>query len=89
VTVKSKYSSLWTTLLVELNPAGNWDLAVGNSVALEPGVEKVKVSAAGLMQLRTNVRLYWHFAIRTPNMGSENGWIEINNMRLSAMYISN
>ena len=89
VTVKSKYSSLWTTLLVELNPAGNWDLAVGNSVALEPGVEKVKVSAAGLMQLRTNVRLYWHFAIRTPNMGSENGWIEIDNMRLSAMYISN
>lgn len=88
-TVASHYSSLWTTLLVELNPAGNWDLAVGNSVALEPGVKGVKVSAAGLMQLRTNVRLYWHFAIRTPNMGSENGWLEINNMRLSAMYISN
>lgn len=88
-TVASRYSSLWTTLLVELNPAGNWDLAVGNSVALEPGVRGVKVSAAGLMQLRTNVRLYWHFAIRTPNMGSENGWLEINNMRLSAMYISN
>lgn len=89
VTVASHYSSLWTTLLVELNPAGNWDLAVGNSVALEPGVRGVKVSAAGLMQLRTNVRLYWHFAIRTPNMGSENGWLELNNMRLSAMYISN
>nr|DAU69768.1 MAG TPA: hypothetical protein [Caudoviricetes sp.] len=89
VTVSSHYSSLWTTLLVELNPAGNWDLAVGNSVALEPGVRGVKVSAAGLMQLRTNVRLYWHFAIRTPNMGSENGWLELNNMRLSAMYISN
>lgn len=74
---------------MELNPAGNWDMAVGNSVTLEPGVEKVKVSAAGLMQLRTNVRLYWHFAIRTPDMGSENGWVEINNMRLSAMYISN
>lgn len=88
-TVSSHYSSLWTTLLVELNPAGNWDLAVGNSVALEPGVRGVKVSAAGLMQLRTNVRLYWHFAIRTPDMGSENGWIELNNMRLSAMYISN
>lgn len=88
-TVASHYSSLWTTLLVELNPAGNWDLAVGNSVALEPGVKGAKVSAAGLMQLRTNVRLYWHFAIRTPNMGSENGWLEINNMRLSAMYISN
>lgn len=88
-TVASHYSSLWTTLLVELNPAGNWSLAVGNSVALEPGVTGVKVSAAGLMQLRTNVRLYWHFAIRTPNMGSENGWLEINNMRLSAMYISN
>ena len=88
-TVASHYSSLWTTLLVELNPAGNWDLAVGNSVALEPGVRGAKVSAAGLMQLRTNVRLYWHFAIRTPNMGSENGWLEINNMRLSAMYISN
>lgn len=88
-TVASHYSSLWTTLLVELNPAGNWDLAVGNSVALEPGVKGVKVSAAGLMQLRTNVRLYWHFAIRTPDMGSENGWLEINNMRLSAMYISN
>lgn len=88
-TVASKYSSLWTTLLVELNPAGNWDLAVGNSVALEPGVRGAKVSAAGLMQLRTNVRLYWHFAIRTPDMGSENGWLEINNMRLSAMYISN
>jgi len=88
-TVSSRYSSLWTTLLVELNPAGNWDLAVGNSVALEPGVKGVKVSAAGLMQLRTNVRLYWHFAIRTPDMGSENGWLEINNMRLSAMYISN
>jgi len=88
-TVSSHYSSLWTTLLVELNPAGNWDLAVGNSVALEPGVRGVKVSAAGLMQLRTNVRLYWHFAIRTPNMGSENGWLELNNMRLSAMYISN
>lgn len=88
-TVASHYSSLWTTLLVELNPAGNWDLAVGNSVALEPGVSGVKVSAAGLMQLRTNVRLYWHFAIRTPDMGSENGWLEINNMRLSAMYISN
>lgn len=89
VTASSHYSSLWTTLLVELNPAGNWDLAVGNSVALEPGVRGVKVSAAGLMQLRTNVRLYWHFAIRTPNMGSENGWLELNNMRLSAMYISN
>ena len=89
VTAASHYSSLWTTLLVEMNPAGNWDLAVGNSVALEPGAQKVKVSAAGLMQLRTNVRLYWHFAIRTPNMGSENGWIELNNMRLSAMYISN
>lgn len=89
VTAASNYSSLWTTLLVELNPAGNWDLAVGNSVALEPGVRGVKVSAAGLMQLRTNVRLYWHFAIRTPDMGSENGWIELNNMRLSAMYISN
>ena len=89
VTASSRYSSLWTTLLVELNPAGNWDLAVGNSVALEPGVKGVKVSAAGLMQLRTNVRLYWHFAIRTPNMGSENGWLELNNMRLSAMYISN
>lgn len=89
VTASSHYSSLWTTLLVEMNPAGNWDLAVGNSVTLEPGVRGVKVSAAGLMQLRTNVRLYWHFAIRTPNMGSENGWIELNNMRLSAMYISN
>lgn len=89
VTASSRYSSLWTTLLVELNPAGNWDLAVGNSVALEPGVKGVKVSAAGLMQLRTNVRLYWHFAIRTPDMGSENGWLELNNMRLSAMYISN
>lgn len=89
VTASSHYSSLWTTLLVELNPAGNWDLAVGNSVSLEPGVQGVKVSAAGLMQLRTNVRLYWHFAIRTPNMGSENGWLELNNMRLSAMYISN
>jgi len=89
VTAASHYSSLWTTLLVELNPAGNWDLAVGNSVAMEPGVKGVKVSAAGLMQLRTNVRLYWHFAIRTPDMGSENGWIELNNMRLSAMYISN
>ena len=89
VTASSHYSSLWTTLLVELNPAGNWDLAVGNSVALEPGVKGVKVSAAGLMQLRTNVRLYWHFAIRTPDMGSENGWLELNNMRLSAMYISN
>lgn len=88
-TVASHYSSLWTTLLVELNPAGNWSLAVGNSIALEPGVSGVKVAAAGLMQLRTNVRLYWHFAIRTPNMGSENGWIELNNMRLSAMYISN
>lgn len=89
VTASSHYSSLWTTLLVELNPAGNWDLAVGNSVALEPGARGVKVSAAGLMQLRTNVRLYWHFAIRTPDMGSENGWLELNNMRLSAMYISN
>lgn len=89
VTASSHYSSLWTTLLVELNPAGNWDLAVGNSVALEPGVRGAKVAAAGLMQLRTNVRLYWHFAIRTPNMGSENGWLELNNMRLSAMYISN
>ena len=88
-TVASHYSSLWTTLLVELNPAGNWSLAVGNSVALEPGVSGVKVAAAGLMQLRTNVRLYWHFAIRTPDMGSENGWLELNNMRLSAMYISN
>lgn len=89
VTAASHYSSLWTTLLAELHPAGNWDLAVGNSVALEPGVRGVKVSAAGLMQLRTNVRLYWHFAIRTPDMGSENGWLELNNMRLSAMYISN
>lgn len=89
VTVASHYSSLWTTLLVEMNPAGNWDLAVGNSVSLEPGVTGVKVAAAGLMQLRTNVRLYWHFAIRTPDMGSENGWLELNNMRLSAMYISN
>lgn len=89
VTASSHYSSLWTTLLVELNPAGNWALGVGNSVTLEPGVSGVKVAAAGLMQLRTNVRLYWHFAIRTPNMGSENGWLELNNMRLSAMYISN
>lgn len=88
-TVASHYSSLWTTLLVELNPAGNWPLAVGNSVALEPGVKNVKVGAAGLMQLRTNVRLFWHFAIRTPDMGTEDGWLLIDNMRLSAMYISN
>lgn len=87
-TVSSRYS-FWTTLLVELNPAGNWDLAVGNSVSLEPGVRGVKVSAAGLMQLRTNVRLNWHFAIRTPDLGTEDGWLEVNNMRLSAMYISN
>jgi hypothetical protein len=89
VTASSRYSSLWTTLLVELNPAGNWDLAVGNSVSLEPGVSGVKVAAAGLMQLRTNVRLYWHFAVRTPDMGKEDGWLELNNMRLSAMFISN
>ena len=88
-TAASHYSSLWTTLLVELNPAGNWDLAVGNSVTLEPGVRGVKVSATGLMQLRTNVRLYWHFALRTPDMGAENGWVELNNMRLSAMFVTN
>ena len=89
ITAKSTYSSLWTTVGVQINPAANWPLAVGNTCMLEPGVADVKISAAGLMQLRTNVRLMWQFFVNTPNMGSENGWIYITNMRLSAMFVTN
>lgn len=88
VTVTNKYPSNWTTLRIELNPAGNWALGVGDTVVLEPGVQDVKCSAAGLMQLRTNVRLYWHFHLLTKGLGDD-GWIEVNNMRLSAMYVTN
>lgn len=89
ITARSDYSSLWTTVGVQVNPAANWPLAVGNTCMLEPGVRDVKISAAGLMQLRTNVRLMWQFYVNTPNMGSENGWIHITNMRLSAMFVTN
>ena len=89
ITVRNAYSSLWTTVGVQINPAANWPLAVGNTCMLEPGVRDVKISAAGLMQLRTNVRLMWQFYINTPNMGSEDGWIYITNMRLSAMFVAN
>ena len=89
VTVRNHYPSLWATLSVELNPAGNWALGVGNSVCLAPGIDGVKVSAAGLMQLRTNVRLYWHFNFLNHNDAGDDGWLEVNNMRLSAMYVTN
>lgn len=89
VTVRNRYPSLWATLNVELNPAGNWDLAVGNAVCLAPGISGVKVSASGLMQLRTNVRLYWHFNFLNHNDAGDDGWLEINNMRLSALYVTN
>lgn len=89
-TVENNYSDLWISLLVELNPAQNWPLAVGDMVMLEPNVKKAKVSCAGMMQLRTNRQLNWHFAIRTPDMkNNDSGWITITNTRLSAMYISN
>ena len=89
ITVQNRYTSLWTNVGVELSPAANWALAVGNSAMLEPGAKDVKISATGMMQLRTNVRLMWRFVVHTPDMGSENGWIYITNMRLSAMYITN
>ena len=89
VTVRNRYPSLWATLKVELNPAGNWDLGVGSTATLAPGIEGVKICAAGLMQLRTNVRLYWHFNFLNHNEAGDDGWLEINNMRLSAMYVAN
>ena len=89
ITVRNTYTSLWTNVGVELSPAANWALAVGNSAMLEPGAKDVKISATGMMQLRTNVRLMWRFVVHTPDMGSENGWIYITNMRLSAMYVTN
>lgn len=89
VTVRNKYPSLWATLKVELNPAGNWDLGVGSTATLAPGINGVKICAAGLMQLRTNVRLYWHFNFLNNGEAGDDGWLEVNNMRLSAMYVTN
>lgn len=89
VTVRNKYPSLWATLKVELNPAGNWDLGVGSTATLAPGIDGVKICAAGLMQLRTNVRLYWHFNFLNHNDAGDDGWLEVNNLRLSAMYVAN
>lgn len=89
VTARNKYPSLWATLKVELNPAGNWDLGVGSTATLAPGIDGVKICASGLMQLRTNVRLYWHFNFLNHNDAGDDGWLEINNMRLSAMYVAN
>lgn len=89
VTVRNKYPALWATLKVELNPAGNWDLGVGSTATLAPGMDGVKICAAGLMQLRTNVRLYWHFNFLNHNDAGDDGWLEINNLRLSAMYVTN
>ena len=89
VTVRNRYPSLWATLNVEMNSAGNWPLGIGSSVTLAPGIDGVKVSASGLAQLRTNVRLYWHFNFLNHNDAGDDGWLEINNMRLSAMYVAN
>lgn len=89
VTVRNRYPSLWATLKVELNPAGNWDLGVGSTATLAPGISGVKICAAGLMQLRTNVRLYWHFNFLNHGEAGDDGWLEVNNMRLSAMYVTN
>lgn len=89
VTVRNRYPSLWATLKVELNPAGNWDLGVGSTATLAPGIDGVKICAAGLMQLRTNVRLYWHFNFLNNGEAGDDGWLEVNNMRLSAMYVTN
>lgn len=89
VTARNKYPSLWATLKVELNPAGNWDLGVGSTATLAPGINGVKICAAGLMQLRTNVRLYWHFNFLNHDEAGDDGWLEINNLRLSAMYVTN
>ena len=89
VTVRNRYPSLWATLKVELNPAGNWDLGVGSTATLAPGINGVKICAAGLMQLRTNVRLYWHFNFLNNGEAGDDGWLEVNNMRLSAMYVTN
>ena len=89
VTARNKYPSLWATLKVELNPAGNWDLGVGSTATLAPGINGVKICAAGLMQLRTNVRLYWHFNFLNHDEAGDDGWLEVNNMRLSAMYVAN
>lgn len=89
VTVRNKYPSLWATLKVELNPAGNWDLGVGSTATLAPGINGVKICASGLMQLRTNVRLYWHFNFLNHDEAGLDGFLEINNMRLSAMYVTN
>lgn len=89
VTARNRYPSLWATLKVELNPAGNWDLGVGSTATLAPGINGVKICAAGLMQLRTNVRLYWHFNFLNHDEAGDDGWLEVNNMRLSAMYVTN
>lgn len=89
VTAQNKYPSLWATLKVELNPAGNWDLGVGSTATLAPGINGVKICASGLMQLRTNVRLYWHFNFLNHDEAGDDGWLEIDNMRLSAMYVTN
>lgn len=89
VTARNRYPSLWATLKVELNPAGNWDLGVGSTATLAPGINGVKICAAGLMQLRTNVRLYWHFNFLNNGEAGDDGWLEVNNMRLSAMYVTN
>lgn len=90
-TAESHYANTWATLGIELHPAENWALAVGNSVMLEPGVSGAKVSAAGMMQLRTNVRLFWRFALLTAydKLVAENGWVYITNLRLSATFITN
>lgn len=89
VTVRNRYPSLWATLTVELNPAGNWALGVGSTATLAPGINGAKICASGLMQLRTNVRLYWHFNFLNHDEAGDDGWLEVNNMRLSAMYVTN
>lgn len=88
-TVSSTYPSHWRSLRIEVQPALNWDVGIGATVAVEPNASNIKVSCAGILQLRTSQGLYWRFSHASPDAsGDDSGVLHITNTRLSAMFIS-
>lgn len=88
-TVSSTYPSHWRSLRIEVQPALNWAVGIGSTVAVEPNASNIKVSCAGILQLRTSQGLYWRFSHASPDAsGDDSGVLHITNTRLSAMFIS-
>nr|DAR11266.1 MAG TPA: hypothetical protein [Caudoviricetes sp.] len=88
-TVSSTYPSHWRSMRIEVQPALNWAVGIGATVAVEPNASNIKVSCAGILQLRTAQGLYWRFSHASPDAsGDDSGVLHITNTRLSAMFIS-